>query len=403
MRTKTISRWRKATLATAAAASLALPALAQNAPTENMQIPATNPKAAPVSPPPSPEAGPTQEYTVQKGDTLWDLSQKFLANPWYWPKIWSLNPAIENPHLIYPGNKLQIRAGSGGGPAQIEGPAGATPETELSAANATGAAPATSTEKDAAREVVTSSGRLTYRPPVIVSVRTPGIVDQAEIDRAGVIDASFEEKEMISAYDSVYVRFKAGTDVRVGDKLIVFRPDGELVNSDGQRLAVRTKTVADAKMVAIVEGVAVVQITGEREEVQRGDLVRPWATEEKRLAHIPNTVQVDGTIIANALAQSTLLGSGQQVYIDKGKKDGVEDGNTFLVVVDGDGLSPRNANLSPGISANQRKARGSVPDETIGMLLVIDVRDNVSTALVVRSIRELRVGDRIEMRTDTGG
>jgi LysM repeat protein len=402
MRTKTISRWRKATLATAAAASLALPALAQNAQTENMQIPATNPKPGPGAPPP-PESGPTQEYTVQKGDTLWDLSQKFLSNPWYWPKIWSLNPAIENPHLIYPGNKLQIRAGAGGGPAQIEGPAGANGETDLAAGAESGAAPETGTGKDAAREVVSSSGRLTYRPPAIVSVRTPGIVDQTDIDRAGVIDASFEEKEMISAFDSVYVRFKAGTEVRVGDKLIVFRPDGELVNSEGQRLAVRTKTVADAKLVAIVDGVAVAQITGEREEVQRGDLVRPWTTEEKRLARIPNTVQVDGTIIANALAQSTLLGSGQQVYIDKGKKDGVADGNTFLVVVDGDGLSPRNANLSPGIGANQRKAHGAVPDETIGMLLVIDVRDNVSTALVVRSIRELRVGDRIEMRTDTGG
>ena len=80
-------------------------------------------KSAPITeqsarPPPDdtikPVPGTPDEYTIQKGDTLWDLSQKFLSNPWYWPKIWSLNPSIENPHWIYPGNKLRIVPGEGG-------------------------------------------------------------------------------------------------------------------------------------------------------------------------------------------------------------------------------------------------------------------------------------------------
>ncbi|HEX4384191.1 MAG TPA: LysM peptidoglycan-binding domain-containing protein, partial [Myxococcales bacterium] len=123
MRTKTIARWRRAALAGAAAVSLA--AGAQQAPAaaapENAPI-----KTKPAAPPP-PESMPTpvpgtpEEYTIQKGDTLWDLSQKFLANPWYWPKIWSLNPGIENPHWIYPGGKLKIIPGEGGAqaPAQV--------------------------------------------------------------------------------------------------------------------------------------------------------------------------------------------------------------------------------------------------------------------------------------------
>src|ERR1700737_5150664 len=67
-----------------------------------------------------PVPGTPEEYTIQKGDTLWDLSQKFLSNPWYWPKIWSLNPSIENPHWIYPGNRLKVTPGQGGAPAQVE-------------------------------------------------------------------------------------------------------------------------------------------------------------------------------------------------------------------------------------------------------------------------------------------
>ncbi|MCP4373030.1 MAG: LysM peptidoglycan-binding domain-containing protein, partial [Deltaproteobacteria bacterium] len=47
-------------------------------------------------------------YTVKKGDTLWDLSQKFSNTPYLWPDLWSDNSQITNPHLIYPGQRIRL-------------------------------------------------------------------------------------------------------------------------------------------------------------------------------------------------------------------------------------------------------------------------------------------------------
>ena len=52
--------------------------------------------------------GHPQTYVVKKGDTLWDISQMYLDDPWLWPEIWHVNPQIDNPHLIYPGDKLNL-------------------------------------------------------------------------------------------------------------------------------------------------------------------------------------------------------------------------------------------------------------------------------------------------------
>jgi len=361
-----------------------------------------------------------------KGDTLWDLSQKFLNNPWYWPKIWSLNPSIENPHWIYPGNKLRLVPGEGGpqAPAQVaaEEPEAGIDATALNSpeeplplsADTNVSLPTTpdldvvgrsSRETQAALNTVSVSGKLAFSPPPVLTVRSSGLVSPEEMREAGTLEASFEEKQMLATYDTAYARFNDEVPAKPGDKLLIFRPEGPIVHPVSRRtLARQTKTVGVVKVLSIQGTQATVQIERTFEEVERGDLVRPWTPQEKRVAPRPNTADVVGRIVQAVNPGLTEYGEANEVFIDRGSADGVQEGNTFAVVRQGDGLS--NAMVVGSYTAGVQgamSAKADVPEENVGLLLVVDAREHVSTAVVVRSIRELQAGDFVEMRASGSG
>src|SRR5260370_14875947 len=264
MRTKTIARWRRAALAGALATSLARPVVAQEqrAPKpEEMEGPGRKPDALeqPAQPPPQkrqkpqrgenapviteqgprpppelnlkPVPGAPEEYIIVKGDTLWDLSQKFLNNPWYWPKIWSLNPSIENPHWIYPGNKLRIVPGEGGvqAPAQVEEgaeAASAEPQPEAVEPGVTPVSPDFEVVRKGGRltsnNTVSVSGKLAFTPPPVVTVRTSGLVSPDQGRHAGRLDSSFEAKQMLATYDTTYRPFRGDVPAKPCRHVLIF-------------------------------------------------------------------------------------------------------------------------------------------------------------------------------------
>jgi LysM repeat protein len=359
-------------------------------------------------------------YVIEKGDTLWDLSQKFLNNPWYWPKIWSLNAYIENPHWIYPGNKLKIIPGQGGpqAPAQVEqAPEPMNDERphseiahEVDTSPPEGADLAVvregSREFDQSSTAVTISGKLAFKPPAVLSVRDSGLISPEEMRESGSLDASFEEKDMLATYDTAYVHFPRGVEVNLGDRLLLFRPEGDIVQPvTGRKLGTQTRTMGEAKVIALNSDLATVQITRTFEEISRGDRVRPWTDPNVRVAPKPNTREMQGLIVSSVRRGLTTYGESNEVFIDKGANDGVEVGNTFAVVRQGDGLHATaiGGTASYNTGATGRRSRGAVPNENVGLLLVVDVKDRLSTAVVVKSVKELIPGDRIEMHPQGSG
>jgi len=359
--------------------------------------------------PPPAEAGaaagavpPPDTYTVKPGDTLWDLSGRFLNNPWYWPKVWSYNPEIANPHWIYPGNLIKFYPSGEEAPTRIEpvAPAGAPPAlAEETAPTAPKELEDLSVgtihkaeqlgEEDAV--AVVGPYKIGQAPRRATSLRRDRFVTQRVLEDSGVISAAFEEKLLLSSGDKVYARFRDPAPVKLGETYAIFRNEGPVKHPVTHEIfGYKTVILGSARVTALGDRVATLVVKASYDTIERGDLLGPWIDKLVRPVPVrPNQASVDGVILA--LDPSILTGAGEYnvVYVDKGRNDGVEEGNTFEVVRSGDlyDQPPDRPVLDPAL-----------PREVVGSLLVFDVKDHASTALVRRSIFELMVGDKLEMR-----
>jgi hypothetical protein len=347
----------------------------------------------------------TEQYTVKPGDTLWDLSGRFLNNPWYWPKVWSYNPEISNPHYIYPGNQLRFYPGAEEGPGRVEplGPvAGAAPvdgdfEPPRELDDLSRADMKKPQEIGEADDVaVVGPYKVGYVAPRGLNARRDSFVTRGELEQSGRITAAFEDKLFLTIHDRAYARFaKAGT-VKAGETYVLYKTDHPVRHpKTGELFGYKSTIIGSARVVATDDKAVTIQIAQAFDPIERGTLVAPW--HEKILKQVqrrPNARGIDGFIIAAQQDLVSEIGEHHVVFVDKGRADGVEEGNMFSVVRSGD---PYGRHKTEQIQPDAR-----LPAEDVGTLLVVDVQQNSSAALVVRSIRELYVGDRVEMRTAAG-
>ncbi len=308
---------------------------------------------------------PGQDYTVKTGDTLWDISGTYLQSPWFWPKLWSYNPQIANPHWIYPGN--DIRFYPGGGTQVAEAPA---PEQ-----------PAEDTD-------VQATAKIGYIPPGTTVAPTQGFVTARELANAGEIVGSFEEKVLLASNDPVYMRF-GRQKPKPGDQLVIFRTIQEVHHPvTGDLIGYLTQLRGTVKITANGKPLFSGQIDKSFDAIERGDLVGPWGERYLRNVAIKeNDRTLGGYVIATLIPEILNVGEGHMVFVDRGRKDGVQEGNTFDVVIKREGLEEDyTSRWVPGY-----------PVETVGRLLIVDTKENASEALVLNSIRELMVGDHVQM------
>lgn len=323
----------------------------------------------------------SRTHTVVEGDTLWDISRRYLNDPWYWPKVWSYNPQIENPHWIYPGD--QIRLGPDSGRADLRpAPTAALPDLSR------GSFGEAATSLD-----VSVAGRIGYVSKGSVPAPRVAFVSDREIEAAGVISRSWEEKTFLMEGDRIYIRWEDRSAVEVGGTYTIYRTEREVEHpEEGGTVGYLTRVLGTARVVEARPNAEYVTALVVRsvEEISRGDRIGPVATALiHRVDPVPNTADVEGFILATVEEGVGEIGQGHVVFLDKGKADGLVEGNTLRVIRAGDGLE--DDGFTPYFDPE-------LPAETIGTLLVVDVQERTAAALVLQSIRELRIGDRVEMR-----
>jgi hypothetical protein len=355
---------------------------------------------------PTPGAVPPPDtYTVRPGDTLWDLSGRFLNNPWYWPKVWSYNPEVTNPHWIYPGNTLRFFPGTEEAPARIE-PVKA-PEAEP-VAEAPPAEPAeeladmSKADLGKAQEygdedavAVTGPYKVGYVAPRGTLGRRDTFVTTKELEEAAVITAAFEDKFLLTVHDRLYAEFHDPAVPKIGQTYVIFRTLRTVEHPiTRERIGYQTGIIGTARAVAKDDRTVTVVVTQASEAIERGDYVGPLADKVlKMVPRRPNQKVLDGSIVSSERAATWLAAEHQLVFVDRGRADGVEEGNLFVVTRSGD---PYGQDISADdLSLRENPA---FPAEDIGELLVVDAKEQFSTALVVKSLRELFAGDRVQMR-----
>jgi hypothetical protein len=337
---------------------------------------------------PGRESAP-ETHVVQTGDTLWDLSQRYLGSPWYWPKVWSYNPEIANPHWIYPGNNVRFFPAGEEVPSRVEagiGPAPSEPESFSDVESAV-----------AEVEVV---GKISYTPKGVESVMTQAFVTTRELDEAGRIEGSSSGAELLSYPDVTYVRFKRKVNAHVGEKYVVFHTAQQIIHPVTKRpVGYLTEFVGSVQVTALGDEYVKAQVVETWDAISRGDLVGPYG-DRKPEAVVPrrNEKELKGVVLTALVPYQTITGEHYMLVIDKGSADGVQVGNVFTVTRQGDPARQVVLDIRlPG----QRSINPKFPHENIALCMVTEVKDRASNCIITRSTQEVGAGDPVIMRLDT--
>jgi len=222
-----------------------------------------------------------------------------------------------------------------------------------------------------------------------------GFATPKEIEAAGTIVGSYAESEMLSPPNIVYLDFKDRSAVQVGASYLVYRTVGEVKHPrTGKFLGYQTQILGTVKVNATSEPKVRAVLDRALDEIRRGDRIGP-AKERlyETVAPVPNAVALQNlTVVAQLDPSITMAGEWVRVLVDAGSAQGVQAGNTFTVIRQSD---PITSGVGVDPSENQDT---SLPVEEVGRCMAVDVRETVTTCLLVRAFREVVVGDRVELR-----
>lgn len=297
---------------------------------------------------------PTEHYTIQKGDTLWDISGDKLGDQFLWPNLWRVNPQIENPDLIYPGDVIVIPSLE-----ELMRLLGMEEEKEE--------------EKIAVTKPVTEIKKVEKPKQYIVDkfrYFSSGWIS-SEYPATGEIFAAPGEKNIFGFNDLVYLKSKE--KINIGDKFFSIRDIKPVHHPRTGRYMGQQIRVLGILEVVGMDGrnfdVPKAKILDSFESFQIGDGIIPYEEKEPPVApETPRAPAMDGFIVESHM-NTRMVSEGDIVYLDRGNDDGIQVGDIFSALYE------------------------TPVERSTGTIQIFSLQPRTSVAVIQQSEQEITVGD----------
>lgn len=313
-------------------------------------------------------------YVVVKGDTLWDISGRFLSDPWRWPDIWFANEQIENPHLIYPGDVLALvwRDGQPG-------------ITTIRRGNE-----ASLNVQQGNLERLSPSIRVEPIESAIPAIRIEHIrgflngnlvLDAASLRDAAYIVAADESRSVLGQGDRIYAR---GNWTDAAGTYEVFRDMGPIVDPQTKEvLGYEAHGLGEARYHRHQDQMASLDITVSRENIAVNDRVISLPATPLNTVFNPSPApKVDGEIL-KVNSGVRFIGQFDVILLNRGEREGLAPGNVVEIW-----------RVGERVRDPQTNQWVQLPSEEAGLAMVFRTFDKLSYALMLEALTPMRVGDR---------
>ena len=323
------------------------------------------------------KAGHPDEYTVKKGDTLWDISNTFLSHPWKWPEIWHANPQIENPHLIYPGDLIHL--------VYIDGQPRLTSERTLKLTPGGDGINANQKLSPTVR-LVENEAAITAIPLDRIDsfLSRSRVVDEKDLKGAPYVLAGPQKRIVAGAGDEIYARGKFPADLT---NFGVYRR-GEVFYDPKTKevLGINALGIGSVSLKSMKGDIASMAVVRASEEIRIGDSLLPSEDRSTNSIFYPSAPDTD--IKASIIAVEggvTQVGKFNVVMLNRGDREGMKVGNVLAIYKKGEVVVDR---VTGGAVA--------LPDERAGLLMIFRTFKKMSFGLVLEADRPLAVGDMLQ-------
>ncbi|MFI4889865.1 MAG: LysM peptidoglycan-binding domain-containing protein [Steroidobacterales bacterium] len=314
-------------------------------------------------------------YVVKSGDTLWGIAKTFLRDPWLWPEIWQVNPQVQNPHLIYPGDTLRL--------VYIDG----QPRLVLERGSGVHVLPKVRSEP---REAPI---RTIPFQTVAAFMSKPSVLTREQINAAGYLLASRDDHEAIGEGNTIYAR--GLRDAEVGRRFSIVRIGDVLRDPDDNSVLGYNGIYTGSGRVTRMGDPTTLIMTDSARESEKGDKVLP-SNVDIALDFLPSPPKnnINGRIMAVTDGVTT-IGQFQVVVINRGARDGLVPGNVLAVYQAGPLVADQQKHGFMGSTSSAFSEKVRLPDERSGTFMVFKTYDRLSYGLIMEAKDIIKVKDRV--------